>query len=147
MVAAQSRGADRVAAHVEDDRVPVHGECRGHLSRERERFDAGAGKIRGDQPDLLHIYHAAMLGQTEVGVHHIEVQQLRAFPRAGRLHGKIQGKLGLAASVIADEHENLFQRPYTCPFFSYFIYLYFSTARFGASMNKTTNFFPLYLTK
>ena len=77
MIAAQCGGAHIVTAHIEDDAVPIQHESGGHLGRERKRLNAGTGKIGGNQTDFLLLDHFAALGQTEVGVHHIEVKQLR----------------------------------------------------------------------
>ena len=103
MVAAQRRGTHVVAAHVEDNGVPIQNECGRHLGREGERFDTGAGKVRGHQAYLLLLHQLAALGQTEVGVDHIQVQQLRSVAAGGRLHGEVQSQLALAAAIVADK--------------------------------------------
>ena len=73
MIPAQCCGAHVVAAYIEYDGVPIQHKGGRHLGRERERLDTGAGKVGGDQTDLLLLHQLAALCQTEVGVDHIQV--------------------------------------------------------------------------
>ena len=108
MIAAQSRRADGIAADVKDDRVPVHREGGGHLGRQRQGLDAGVCKVRRNQADLLHLNLLAALGQAEIGVDHVQVQQLGPLAAGRRLKGKVQGQLGFAAAVIPDQDHHFF---------------------------------------
>ena len=51
----------------------------------------------------------AALGETEVGIDHIEVDQLRPVAAGRGLHGEVQRQLTLAAAVVADHDIYLFQ--------------------------------------
>ena len=48
-----------------------------------------------------------MLGKAEIGVHHVQIQQLRAFALLRRLEGEVQRQLRFAAAVIADQNIDL----------------------------------------
>ena len=108
VVAAQGRGAHIVAAYVKDDAVPIQHKGGRHLRRQRQRLDAGTGKVGGYQADLLLLHQLAALGQAEVGVHHIQVQKLRSVAPGGGPDGEIQRQLAFAAAVVADQHLDVF---------------------------------------
>ena len=108
VIAAERCCADIVTADVKDDTVPVQSKRGGHLGRERERLDAGAGEVRRNEPDFLLLDELAALGETEVGIDHIEVDQLRPVAAGRGLHGEVQRQLTLAAAVVADEHLDVF---------------------------------------
>ena len=108
MIAAKRSGTHSVAADIEHDRVPIHVKRGGDLRRQGQRLDAGAGIVRGDKAYLLHLRHFAVLGQAEIGVHHVKIQQLRASALRCRVYGEIQRKLRLSAAVISDKNIDLF---------------------------------------
>ena len=88
--APQRGGADCVAADIKDDRVPVHRESGLDFRRKRERLDAGVCEVRRDQADFLHLHLLAALGQAEVGVDHIQVQQFGALAALRGPERKVQ---------------------------------------------------------
>ena len=108
MIATQRRGPDGIAADVKDDRIPVHGEGRGHLSRQGQGLDARVCEVRRHQADFLHLNLFAALGQAEIGVDHIQIQQLGPLAAGGSLEGKVQCQLGFAAAVISDQDHHFF---------------------------------------
>ena len=110
MIAAQGCCAHVVAAHIKDDGVPIQNESRRHLGRQGKGLDAGAGEVRGDKTYLLLLHQLAPLRQAEVGVDHIQVQQLRPLAPGGGLHGEVQRQLALAAAIVADQHFNVLHR-------------------------------------
>ena len=112
--AAQRRGANRVPADVENNIVPIHIEGRGDLSREGQRLNTGAGKVRGDKADLLHLGHLAALSQAEICIDHIQIQKLRPSAGSGGVYCEIQGNFSLAAAVIANKNKNFFHTFTSC---------------------------------
>ncbi len=89
MVAAERRGSGGVAADVEDDRVPVQRKGGGNLRREGERLHARVYKVGGYEPYLPGFYEVAPVREPEVGVDHVEVNELDLFARARGLEGKV----------------------------------------------------------
>ena len=108
MITAQRRGAHIVAAYVKDHAVPIQNESGLHLGREGKRFNAGAGKVGGDQADLLLLHHLSAFRQPEIGVYHIQIDQLRALAAGSGLHGKVQRKLTFTAAVVTDQYFDFF---------------------------------------
>ena len=107
-VPAQGRGPGGVAAHVKDDGVPVKGKGGRDLRGQGERLDAGVDEVRGDKAYLLGLDESAAVCQTEIGVDHIQVEQLDLLALVCSLKGKVERELGLARAVIADENYDLF---------------------------------------
>ena len=83
-------GAHGITADVKDNRVPVHRKSGLDFRRKRERLDAGVCEVRRDQADFLHLHLLAALGQAEVGVHHVQVQQFGALTALCRPKCKVQ---------------------------------------------------------
>ena len=108
VIAREGQRPGLVAAHVEDDEVPVAVEGRGHLRGHHRLREALTDEGGRDDVDALVDEHLDVVGHPEIVVYPVEVDDLRALALRGREHGHVHGDLGLAGAVVAYEYDDLF---------------------------------------